>query len=220
MNDLGTRLRQRRKELKLTQKQVAKSVGITASSVTQWELGATKPSGESLYALCKTIQCQPDWLLYGKGPLSEEARTQKVRQFFDIPVYGETCLAAGNGCVVDSETVTDHVPIDKTWIRDSGYKANQLIILKVKGASMSPRIRDGDLLLIDTSNKTIESGKVYAISANDELRVKRIHERLDNSWAIASDNNSPEHQDQIISGEQLNSLRIIGRAVTVLMSDL
>ena len=219
MNGLNTRLRQKRKELKLTQKQVAKSLGITASSVTQWEQGATKPSGESLYALCKLIECQPDWLLYGKSSEPQADYTITI-EYEHIPIYGDAHLAAGNGRVVESESVTDHIPLYKTWIREKGYKTSHLIVFRVEGDSMVPLIKDKDLLLIDTSAKVIESGKIYAISANNELRVKRIHRQLDGSLVISSDNKSPEYQDQTLSKDQLNSLQIIGRVVNSLMVDL
>ncbi|HGJ5862607.1 MAG TPA: helix-turn-helix domain-containing protein [Arsenophonus nasoniae] len=63
---IGNRIRDRRKELKLTQNQIAKALEVSRVSVTKWENGETKPDGENLYLLTKVLGCDIEWLLYGK----------------------------------------------------------------------------------------------------------------------------------------------------------
>ena len=70
MNNVGAKILLRRKELKLTQKQLGDQIGTSATAVGQWEKNDNKPSGENLYNLCKALSCQPDWLLYGEGERS------------------------------------------------------------------------------------------------------------------------------------------------------
>lgn len=49
----------RRKRLKLTQRQVAEAVGITSRSVQRWELGEALPQLNVLqtWRLCQVLQC-------------------------------------------------------------------------------------------------------------------------------------------------------------------
>lgn len=67
MNTLSERIKARRKELKLTQADVAKAVGIARVSYTQYELGETNPNGENLLKLALALKCTPDWIVSGKG---------------------------------------------------------------------------------------------------------------------------------------------------------
>ena len=67
MNTLSERIKSQRKNLKLTQGDIAKKIGISRVSYTQWELGETNPKGENLLKLAAALHCTPDWLVTGKG---------------------------------------------------------------------------------------------------------------------------------------------------------
>lgn len=75
MKTLGVRIRERRKEMKLSQRALASLLGIAHVSVSQWERDETAPSGENLMALSKALHCEPAWLFGGQGddPLSASA---------------------------------------------------------------------------------------------------------------------------------------------------
>lgn len=60
------RLKERRKELGLTQKDVGKRAGVTHASISQWEKEGSAPSSENLFALSKALKCDPAWLLEGR----------------------------------------------------------------------------------------------------------------------------------------------------------
>ena len=64
---IGNRIKQKRRMLKLTQKDVARFAGLSASAVTEWELDMTQPSGESLVHLSKVLECSAEWIMTGKG---------------------------------------------------------------------------------------------------------------------------------------------------------
>ncbi|MEW5290319.1 helix-turn-helix domain-containing protein [Erwinia papayae] len=65
MSTVGQRIRKRRKEKKITQKQLASLVGASASAVTQWELDATQPKGENLIKIATLLECSPEWIISG-----------------------------------------------------------------------------------------------------------------------------------------------------------
>ena len=52
-----------RKKAGLTQSEVAKRLGITESSVCQWETGVTHPSTKRLFEIAKLYECTVDELL-------------------------------------------------------------------------------------------------------------------------------------------------------------
>ncbi len=70
------RIKQRRKELKLTQSDVGKAVGVSKATVSQWESGDTSPKGGNLIKLSKSLGVSPSWIETGdskSGFTSNEA---------------------------------------------------------------------------------------------------------------------------------------------------
>ena len=61
---LPSRIRQRRKLLKMTQAHLAKALGVSPTSVTDWETGKTRP-WENLERLASALEVTTDWLLSG-----------------------------------------------------------------------------------------------------------------------------------------------------------
>ncbi len=60
---LGQRLQEQRRLKNLSQKEVAKSIGISASIVSNYESGERTPSVEILIALARLYHCSTDYLL-------------------------------------------------------------------------------------------------------------------------------------------------------------
>ena len=60
---LGKRLKTQRELKKLSQKQVAEIINVSASIVSNYENGERTPSLESLVALARTLNCSTDYLL-------------------------------------------------------------------------------------------------------------------------------------------------------------
>jgi len=65
MSTVGQRIRKRRKEKKITQKELGNLIGSSASAVTQWELDATQPKGENLLKIATLLECSPEWIISG-----------------------------------------------------------------------------------------------------------------------------------------------------------
>lgn len=52
-----------RKNRKMTQRELAEAVGVTASAITQYETGARKPDIVTLKKLASVLHCTTDQLL-------------------------------------------------------------------------------------------------------------------------------------------------------------
>jgi transcriptional regulator with XRE-family HTH domain len=63
---LGGRVKRRRTELKLSQKQLARTLGVTQGAVAQMELGLRLPSLDVLPRLAKALDVTADVLLSGE----------------------------------------------------------------------------------------------------------------------------------------------------------
>lgn len=63
--ELSTRMAARRKELGLTQQQLANHIKKSYVTVYRWEQGEVEPKGKNLFALASALKCSPAWLLFG-----------------------------------------------------------------------------------------------------------------------------------------------------------
>lgn len=63
MDIFAIRLKDIRKERRLTQKQLADAVGTTDDSIFSWERGRSQPSIDIIRQLCKILEVSADYLL-------------------------------------------------------------------------------------------------------------------------------------------------------------
>lgn len=81
----GYRIAQRRKALKLTQKELAELCGVHVMVVSKWERGIARPA-HKLIALARALQTDPTWLDSGLDWGSE------VNRFFSLPKKNRDAL--------------------------------------------------------------------------------------------------------------------------------
>ncbi len=68
---IGARIKQRRKELGLTQLQIYSNVGISSGNLSDIENGNKLPSTPTLISLSIVLNCSIDWILKGETPNNE-----------------------------------------------------------------------------------------------------------------------------------------------------
>ena len=66
MNTIGSRIAQKRKDLGLTQEELAQQLGVSSQAVSKWENDISCPDISLLPALAKALGCTTDALLSGK----------------------------------------------------------------------------------------------------------------------------------------------------------
>lgn len=67
--DLGLRIRNRRKLKKWTQEKLARKIGVTKGSVSQWEIGDIKNIEiPRFFKLADALDVEARWLAIGDGP--------------------------------------------------------------------------------------------------------------------------------------------------------
>ena len=72
-NVFGTRLRERRKEIGLTQKELATAVGAKHNSVSDWERGHAMPDPDTIVLICETLNITSSFLLPSKKRIDNES---------------------------------------------------------------------------------------------------------------------------------------------------
>jgi phage repressor protein C with HTH and peptisase S24 domain len=131
--------------------------------------------------------------------------------FILVPRYDVTG-SMGNGHVIHSEQIVDHLAFRAEWVRtELGTSPSSLVLISAVGDSMEPTLRAHDLLLIDRSVLSVKQDAIYAFAVDGELRVKRIQRLFDGSLIIKSDNQ--EYATETLTPQQAETINIIGRVV-------
>ncbi|WP_339696155.1 S24 family peptidase [Celeribacter baekdonensis] len=138
----------------------------------------------------------------------------------DIPLYNAG-LAAGSGVANGDGEIVDYLAFRRDWLRTIGVAPSNAVMARIKGESMQPTIRSGDMVLIDTSKVEIQSRgharktskpHVYAFVESGEARVKRIERVETDFYAVISDNDA-EFPIEFKTGKALHDMHIIGRVM-------
>ena len=88
LREMGNRIYDRRKQLRLTQESLAEAAGITPQAVSAAELGKKALRPENIINICSALDISPDYLLLGR--ISGEDKSlliQKVSQLTPVQYH-------------------------------------------------------------------------------------------------------------------------------------
>src|SRR5690554_966030 len=130
----------------------------------------------------------------------------------ELPLLREVELAAGGGATQVIENHGAKLRFAKSTLRRAGVPAESAACAFVRGNSMEPVMPDGTCVGVNTADKAIKDGEIYAIDHDGMLRVKYLHRRPGGGIKIVSQNSS-EHATEEYSADQVseNNIRVIGR---------
>lgn len=185
MDALGRRIAYARAE-KFTQTALAKELGITRSSVSQWESGDTEPTPEKLRAIAVLTGVDYEWLATNRGgpsfsgksvtALTNLSRETDIRPIIDsnaqiggavslttkIPVYGHAMGGKYGEFILNGNKVADILaPASLDGV-------NGAYAVYIAGTSMEPRYFAGEVAFIHPSLAIKKGDFVVAQIASDE----------------------------------------------------
>lgn len=191
----------RLKELRIkngykSQKQLADILFVNQTAVSQWERGATIPSAPILKKLSQIYGVSIDYILGAKDSPPEES--------FMVPVLGD--VAAG----IPIEAIQDIVDYEELDRAMTG--AGEYFGLRLKGDSMEPRMRDGDVVIVRKQSDAETGDIVVAMVNGDSATVKKLKKGPSGITLIP---NNPAFDPMFYSNEEIVQLpvRILGRVV-------
>jgi len=81
LQEVGKRLYERRKQLRMTQEELAERVGITAQTISTAELGKKAMRADTIIRVCGALNISADYLLFGYVSTQDlSILSQKVSQ--------------------------------------------------------------------------------------------------------------------------------------------
>lgn len=88
LSNMGVRIAQRRKELRLTQEQLSDKMGVSLQTISCIELGKKAVRPENLANLCTYLNVSADYILYGKRSEQQISETVAKLSALDRQAYG------------------------------------------------------------------------------------------------------------------------------------
>ncbi|WP_338941837.1 LexA family transcriptional regulator [Fusobacterium nucleatum] len=166
--DMYDRIRNRRKELKMTQDELAKLTGYNdRSSIAKIEAKKADLSQSKIIAFAEALKVSTSYLMDGEVKEIEEKSNININDietdFMMIPLYES--ISAGYGAS-NSEFIK-MIPVFGLKKNGTTYFA-----VKVEGDSMEPKIPNGSTIIIK-KNIAVEVGEIGAFNLNDENFVKQ-----------------------------------------------
>lgn len=212
------KLKTRRKELKLTQKDIANKLDISYQAYSAWERGVKKPSKAKVQQLEQILNVPKGYFteveivrLYntlsgeGKGQALSYVRklVQKEQcknvvsiadKLYEYHVYEK--MSAGIGSSVYNDQDYDTVYFDEELAHDFASW--------VSGDSMDPKYQNDSVALIRETGFDYD-GAVYAVVCNNQTYIKRVYQE-EQGLRLVSIN--PKYRDIFLSYDE--DPRIVG----------
>lgn len=195
---IGPQIRLLRKEANMTQQELASKLFVSQQAVGKWERGEATPNPETIVAMSKIFCVSADTILGESAPPLSTGGTW-------VPVLGD--VAAGIP-IEAVENIVDYEEIDTAMASNGKYYG-----LRIKGSSMEPRIREGDVVIV-RQQEDADTGDTAVVLVNGEsATVKRIKKEPDGGlWLLP---NNPAYDPQHYSPAEVaeKPVRIIGKVV-------
>lgn len=177
------------------------------------------PGLPKLIELSEAAGTTIDWLATGREPMRPAQNDQQQLQIMggsDLPGFTlvprlNVQASAGNGALTWSEEPVDFLAFQESWLRARNISPKHARVLTTKGDSMEPTIRDGDVLLIDTSIDRVRDNTIYIVVYGGLVLVKRVHGKFDGSLMLMSDNE--RYPPEIVAAHDVPDLIVAGRVV-------
>ena len=192
----------------MTAAELARTSKVNEGAISQYRAGKYKASQRSLDKLARALQVSIPWLMGADVPMEESdsqrstslpTNVQPMPTMQQIPrigmiACGDPLLAQQN--IEGYDNVPEYVKCDFTLV--------------CRGDSMiNARIFDGDIVCI-REQPAVENGEIAAVLIDsEEATLKRV-KIFDDHIVLEPEN--PMYKPLVFWGEEMNSVRILGKA--------
>lgn len=160
-----------RNSLGISQQKLANQIGVSRSTIAMWETGQSQPDNDMLKNMANFFGVTVDYLL-------DYEKTIPEKNAIRVPVLGSVAA----GIPIDAiEDVLDYEELDPKQFNPT----YQYFGLRIKGDSMTPRIQDGDVVIV-RQQPDVESGEIAIVCINGtEATCKQLKKHADGITLIS-----------------------------------
>lgn len=210
---IGERIKERRKQLGLTVDELSERLNKNRATIYRYESNdIEKLPTTVLEPLAKALEVTPAYLMGWEenAEVTSNSDLSELMQKYDnikpiklkrFPMLGE--IACGKPIFADEDR-------EHYIMADMDIDAD--FCLTAKGDSMiNARIYNGDIVFIKEM-PIVDNGDIAAVIIEDEATLKRVYYYPDdNMLQLVAEN--PKYKPLVYQGPELDTIRILGRAV-------
>ena len=177
-------------------------------------LSGRRPITEKTVSLIESIHGFAGWFerahndQRGNASSSEDA-------IIRIPLLGNAASMGDGEDALPVDMVAGHFPLSPAWVQQCipNTATRALRFIHGRGDSMTPTIADGDIVLVDTTQRDPAAmDGVYVLRAADALYIKRVYQNLRGKLEVSSDNPAIKTVD-VLDGT--HEVEVLGRVIWV-----
>lgn len=203
---LSARIRAARREKKMTQKQVAAALNIDQSTYSGYETGKRQPTPTTISKIAALFGVTGNYLLgiddeQAQAEPAPETHASNLLPFPEMPMVPIVGRVACGKPITAEENIEGYTGLPSEWGAD--------FILICQGASMEPKIMDGDAVAIKKVEEVL-NGQIAAVRIGDEATLKKVY-RYPDRLELRPINT--DFEPIILWREEMNNAAIEGRAV-------
>ncbi|GKQ99838.1 LexA family protein [Aeromonas hydrophila] len=184
MKTINDRITASRQALKMSKAELARRVGISHASVSKWESGLNQPKGRYLNDLAAALGVTVDWLLTGDGDVLGSSGAPQIPGYHNvepaviplgkrIPVL--SYVQAGHWREMCEQVTTFDGNVE--YVSASADIGPCGFGLWLRGDSMLPQFKEGDLIIVDPDEAPQPGDFVVAKNGIDEATFKKYRPR-------------------------------------------
>ena len=196
---IGERIKRRRLEIGLSVDQLAEVIGKNRATIYRYESNEIEKFPlDILYPLAEALRTTPAYLM-GWEDYNAPSNIIPLPTMDKLPLIGAIACGAP---ILAQEHIEDYVDMPTHIHAD--------FALTCKGDSMiNARIFDGDIVYIRQQD-TVENGEIAAVLIDNEATLKRVRLFEDH---ISLEPENPQYRPLVYWGDEMNAIRILGKAV-------
>ena len=237
---LGDRIRMRREELALSRIQLADRLGVTPSTVSNYETGVSFPKEEVMLRLFDCLETDPNTLFQDSfrqgGDVLNQKERQLLAQYRALSPLGresvQAVLEALQAYRAELETTPDREPrviplyrtpaaagyaapvfgedFDYLQVTDSIPQAAEFAV-RIQGDSMVPYIADGDTVYVN--HDPLKAGDVGIFCVDGEMFCKQYYKDPAGTVYLFSLNRARADADLVLTAGSGRTLVCFGRVI-------
>ena len=186
-----------------SQREIADIVGVATSTLNDWAQGKKYPRIDKIELLAKYFGILKSDLIEDRSNTIASSMPTNL-----FPIEMKKFPLLGNIACGEPQWAEQ----DAACYVMAGSNIHADFCLRAKGDSMiGARIHDGDIVFIRKQD-SVEDGEIAAVLIEDEATLKRVYfDREGGILTLLPEN--PMYKAQRYSGEKLNQVRILGKAV-------
>lgn len=199
---------------------VARETKIHPSTFSDWKKGKSAPKYDKIQKIAEYFGVEPEWLSGTSDFKTKEEMLQHFDSITDIPALQSDVFRLEKGMKIPvlgnvaagTPIFAEENHIGSEEISEELASTGDFFGLRIKGDSMSPRISDGDIVIVRQQDDA-ESGDIVIVLINGDSATCKKLMKYQEGISLISFN--PAYEPMTFSNKEIEEtpVRIIGKVV-------